>query len=98
MNVQEARLRNAVADKTSEQFILDSSSFPQRIAVVAAVAAAEADAVDRDARFPQKAIDAARAQRLLGIRSRWRSAATAHRSPTSPTCATRSAAPARPRR
>ena len=67
MNVQEARLRNTVADETSEQFILDSSSFPQRMAAVAAAAAAEAEAVDRDARFPQKAIDAARQQRLLGV-------------------------------
>jgi acyl-CoA dehydrogenase len=67
MNVQEARLRNAVAEKTSEQFILDSSSFPQRIAAVAAAAAAEAEAVDRDARFPQEALDAAREQQLLGV-------------------------------
>ena len=67
MNVQEARLRNAVAEKTSEQFILDSSSFPQRIAAVAAAAGAEAEAVDREARFPQKALDAAREQRLLGV-------------------------------
>ena len=67
MNVQEAHLRNAVAEKTSEQFILDSSSFPQRIAAVAAAAAAEAEAVDRDARFPQAALDAARQQRLLGV-------------------------------
>jgi len=67
MNVQDARLRNAVAEKTSEQFVLDSSSFPQRIAAVAAAAAAEAEAVDRDARFPQEALDAARQQRLLGV-------------------------------
>lgn len=39
----------------------------QRSATVAAVAAAEADAVDREARFPAAAIDAARIQRLLGI-------------------------------
>jgi acyl-CoA dehydrogenase len=69
MNVQEAGFRNAAADedKTSEQFFLDRSSFLQRTAAVAAAAAAEADEVDRDARFPQKAIDAARQQRLLGI-------------------------------
>jgi acyl-CoA dehydrogenase len=34
---------------------------------VAAVAAAHAAAVDRDSRFPEAAIDAARAERLLGI-------------------------------
>jgi acyl-CoA dehydrogenase len=67
MNVQETRLRNAVADRTSEQFTPDRSSFFRRAAVVAAAAAEEAEDVDRDARFPQKAIDAAREQRLLGM-------------------------------
>jgi acyl-CoA dehydrogenase len=67
MNVQEAGFRDAAAEKTSEQFILDRSSFPQRTAAVAAAAAAEADEVDREARFPQKAIDATRQQRLLGV-------------------------------
>src|SRR5712692_3740192 len=38
-----------------------------RTEVVAAIAAANADAVDRAARFPQEAIAAARSQRLLGI-------------------------------
>jgi acyl-CoA dehydrogenase len=65
MNVQEARFRAVVAD--SEQFLLDRSSFMQRTASVAAAAASEADAVDREGRFPQAAIDAARAQKLLGI-------------------------------
>ena len=67
MNVHEANVRDAVADKTSEQFILDRSFFPQRTASVAAAAAADAEDVDRDARFPQKAIDTAREQRLLGV-------------------------------
>ncbi|MEA2917673.1 MAG: acyl-CoA dehydrogenase [Bradyrhizobium sp.] len=67
MNVQEARLRDAVAEKTSEPFILDRSSFVQRTTAVATAAATEAEAVDRDARFPQAAIDAARQQRLLGV-------------------------------
>jgi acyl-CoA dehydrogenase len=67
MNVQEARLRGAAAETTSEPFFLDHSSFPQRTAAVAAAAAAEAEQVDRDARFPQAAIDAARLQRLLGV-------------------------------
>jgi acyl-CoA dehydrogenase len=65
MNVQEARFRSVVAD--SEQFLLDRSSFMQRTASVAAAAASEAEAVDREGRFPQAAIDAARAQKLLGI-------------------------------
>ncbi len=67
MNVQEARFRNAAAEKTSEQFFLDRSSFLERTASVAAAAAAEAEEVDRDARFPRAAIDAARQRRLLGI-------------------------------
>jgi acyl-CoA dehydrogenase len=67
MNVQEARLRNSAADKTGEQFFLDRSSFQQRTASVAAAATKEAEAVDRDARFPKAAIDAARQERLLGI-------------------------------
>ena len=52
--------------KTSEQFVLHQSPFFQRTATVAAAAAAEAEGVDRDARFPKAAIDAARRQRLLG--------------------------------
>jgi acyl-CoA dehydrogenase len=67
MNVQEAVFRNSVANKPSEQFFHDRSSFLQRTANVAAAAAAEAEAVDREARFPQAAIDAARAQKLLGV-------------------------------
>ncbi len=38
-----------------------------RTAVVAAIAAASADAVDRESRFPREAMSAARSQRLLGI-------------------------------
>jgi acyl-CoA dehydrogenase len=67
MNVQEARFRNAAAEDASEQFLLDHSSFVPRTALVAAAAAGEAEAVDRDARFPQAAIDAARQHRLLGV-------------------------------
>ena len=67
MNVQQANFRDASTEKTGEQFILDRSSFPQRIAAVTAVAASEADDVDRVARFPRKAIDATRTQRLLGV-------------------------------
>jgi len=68
MNVQEARFRSSAADKTGEQFPLDQSpSFTQRTAMVAAAAAANAEDVDRHARFPKAAIDAAREQKLLGI-------------------------------
>jgi acyl-CoA dehydrogenase len=67
MNVQEARFRGAVAEKAKDEFFLDRSSFGTRTAAVAAAATAEAEAVDRDARFPQAAIDAARQHRLLGI-------------------------------
>ena len=66
MNVQIVRSRSA-ADSSGEQSFPDRSSFLQRTASVAAAAAAEAEDVDRQARFPQAAIDAARAQKLLGI-------------------------------
>jgi acyl-CoA dehydrogenase len=65
MNVQEVRFRNAAADAPGEPFLL--GSFLQRAATVAAVAAAEAEDVDRMARFPKAAIDAAREQKLLGV-------------------------------
>ncbi|MDA9397606.1 acyl-CoA dehydrogenase [Bradyrhizobium sp. CCBAU 45389] len=48
-------------------FSPDYPSFQQRTANVVEVAAAEAEAVDREARFPRKAIDAARKERLLGV-------------------------------
>jgi acyl-CoA dehydrogenase len=67
MNVQQANFRDTSAEKTGQQFILDRSSFPQRIAAVTVAAISEAEDVDRTARFPQKAIDAARTQRLLGV-------------------------------
>jgi acyl-CoA dehydrogenase len=44
-----------------------NSDFKQRVAKVAAVAASNATAVDRDSRFPAEAIAAAKAERLLGI-------------------------------
>jgi len=68
MNVQEARFRSSAADKTSEKLFLDRNpSFIQRTATVASAAAADAEDVDRQARFPKAAIDAAREQGLLGI-------------------------------
>jgi len=44
-----------------------AGDIPVRAKAVAAVAAAHADAVDRDGRFPIEAIEAAREQRLLGL-------------------------------
>jgi acyl-CoA dehydrogenase len=67
MNIQETRLRGSAAGEVSEQLLLDRGSFPQRTAVVASIAMAEAEEVDRDARFPKAAFDAARQQKLLGI-------------------------------
>src|SRR5271163_1543624 len=64
MNVH-ARSRNTTDISNAPSFI-DSASFLPRAAAVAAVAAAEAVDVDSQARFPQAAIDAARAQKLLG--------------------------------
>ena len=68
MNIQDSRLRDQAADATGQRLLLDqSSSFLQRTAIVAAAAAADADAVDREARFPKAAIDAARREKLLGM-------------------------------
>jgi acyl-CoA dehydrogenase len=68
MNVQEARLRNHATSDTTEGLVLDRRSlFEERGAVVAAAAAADAEKVDLEARFPKAAIDAARAQKLLGM-------------------------------
>jgi acyl-CoA dehydrogenase len=64
MNVH-ARSRNTTNLSNPPSFV-DSASFLPRTASVAAAAAAEAEDVDRQARFPQAAIDAARAQKLLG--------------------------------
>jgi acyl-CoA dehydrogenase len=44
-----------------------TNDLKSRAEAAAAAAAANAVAVDRDARFPDEAIDAVRAQRLLGI-------------------------------
>jgi acyl-CoA dehydrogenase len=67
MNVQQARFNDTAVDEVSEPFVVDRSSFLERTAAVAAIAAAQAESVDRDARFPQQAIDAARQQKLLGV-------------------------------
>jgi len=61
MNVQETSFR-VPNGLTLEH----GASFRERVAAVAAIAAADAEAVDRDARFPKAAIDAARERKLLG--------------------------------
>jgi acyl-CoA dehydrogenase len=66
MNVQQAPLRNFAPESSRVPFSPDRSTFPRRAAAVAEAAASEAEAVDREARFPRKAIDAARRERLLG--------------------------------
>ncbi|WP_377827456.1 acyl-CoA dehydrogenase family protein [Bradyrhizobium lupini] len=63
MSVQEVKLRNFALEVGRAGY---GSSCRQRMANVAEIAATEAEAVDREARFPQKAIDAAREERLLG--------------------------------
>jgi acyl-CoA dehydrogenase len=67
MNIQQTDFRDASTDASRAALVPDRSSFPQRTADVAAAAARDADDVDRVARFPQQAIDAARAQRLLSV-------------------------------
>src|SRR5579883_2094675 len=64
MNIQETGLGCIAAKQTR---LLDRGSIPQRTAAVAKAAASEVDEVDRDARFPQKAIEAAREEKLLGV-------------------------------
>ena len=56
MNVHETRFRSAAADEAGEQVFVDRSpSFLRRTAAVAATATADAEAVDREARFPKAA-------------------------------------------
>jgi len=65
MNVQDASIRSR--SETSESILLDHGlSFVERTATVAAAAAAEAEEVDLEGRFPKAAIDAARERKLLG--------------------------------
>ncbi|UWU73913.1 acyl-CoA/acyl-ACP dehydrogenase [Bradyrhizobium huanghuaihaiense] len=66
MTVQEVQFRNSATEIGRIAFSPAESSFQRRTANVAEVAAAEAEGVDREARFPRKAIDAARKERLLG--------------------------------
>ena len=66
MNVQEVKFRILARESSRVPLSPDRASFQQRVAAVAEAAATEAEAVDREARFPLKAIDAARRERLLG--------------------------------
>ena len=59
-------MRHFAPESSRVPFSPDRSSFRQRAAAVAEAAATEAEAVDHEARFPRKAIDAARKERLLG--------------------------------
>jgi acyl-CoA dehydrogenase len=71
MNVSNSTAHNlrapARAPRSAEFSVAKAADLNGRAGVVAAVAAANADAVDREARFPHEAIAAARSQRLLGI-------------------------------
>lgn len=64
MNVREAVL---TVDETQTSFLEQGPSLVERAARTAATAAADADGVDRDARFPHKAFEVAREQKLLGV-------------------------------
>jgi len=67
MTINQADLHDAPL-ATAEPLLIDRGAlFLQRTAVVAAAAAADADDVDRRARFPKAAIDAARREKLLGM-------------------------------
>jgi acyl-CoA dehydrogenase len=67
MNVQDISFRKSEADDAEELLLDRGSSFPERTATVAKAAAAEAEDVDRQGRFPKAAIDAARQRKLLGM-------------------------------
>jgi acyl-CoA dehydrogenase len=67
MNVQQSSFRNPVAGTRGPHPLLDhGASFQERTANVTAIAAADAENVDREGRFPKPAIDAARERKLLG--------------------------------
>jgi acyl-CoA dehydrogenase len=64
MNVREAVL---TVDETQTSLLEQGPSLIERATRTSAAAAADADGVDRDARFPHKAFDVAREQKLLGV-------------------------------
>ncbi|OAF15274.1 acyl-CoA dehydrogenase family protein [Bradyrhizobium neotropicale] len=65
MNVREAVLQSI--DDAQASFLEQGPSLVERAAKTAAAAAADAEGVDRDARFPYKAFEIAREQKLLGV-------------------------------
>jgi acyl-CoA dehydrogenase len=71
MNVRSSGARSLRATTEAQRSptgpLAAAADLTARTEVVAGVAAANAEAVDRDARFPHEAIAAARSQRLLGI-------------------------------
>jgi acyl-CoA dehydrogenase len=67
MNVQDTALHHPTPNDGGHLLHDRGSLFLQRMSAVAAQAAAEADEVDRQGRFPKAAIDAARQQKLLGM-------------------------------
>lgn len=64
MNVREAVL---TVDEMQTSFLEQGPSLIERADRTAAAAAADADGVDLDARFPHKAFEVAREQKLLGV-------------------------------
>ncbi|MFK4652344.1 acyl-CoA dehydrogenase family protein [Bradyrhizobium sp. 2TAF36] len=64
MNVREAVL---TVDETQTSFLEHGPSLIERATRTATAAAADADGVDHDARFPHKAFEVAREQKLLGV-------------------------------
>lgn len=65
MNVREATLQPA--DDAQASFLDRVPSLIERAGKMAKAAAADADGVDREARFPHKAFEIARAEKLLGV-------------------------------
>ncbi|WP_322514444.1 acyl-CoA dehydrogenase family protein [Rhodopseudomonas palustris] len=57
---------NSVRNAATVPFRRETVPLSQRVAQVAAIAAADADSVDKQSRFPRAAIDAAKAHGLLG--------------------------------
>jgi len=68
MNIQSTTSQNRRAQRDVKLAAGDAAAdLLTRTTEVATIAAASADAIDREARFPHEAIAAARSQRLLGI-------------------------------
>src|SRR5262245_26201641 len=68
MNIQSTRVQNRPGQRDATPAPgAPVSDLAGRAAEAAKIAAANADAVDREARFPHEAIAAVRSQRLLGI-------------------------------